>query len=109
MTKKVKYFIGCDLFDNYKPKNLEMIFALELLPQPSHSDALIAMKWAMHAKSKLEINSFPEMVKMIENPDIPNDTIYALHPSKRVERVKLEWDDKEKKNKVIVTKIKEDE
>ena len=102
--KKTKYFIGCDPFDDYKPKNIEKMFAPHLLPQPSQSDALIAMKWAMHASKAMEVKPGPSMIKIMEDPNLPDNVFYALSGNGVVERVTLEWDDKEKKNKVIVKK-----
>ena len=103
MTKKSKYFIGVDPFDEYKPKNIEKLFAPELLPKPSWSDAEIAMKWAMYAQKAEEVKLKPHF-SLIEHPDLPNGVFYALSHNGAIERVTLQWDDVEKKNHVIVKK-----
>jgi len=85
---KAKYFIGCDL-----------------LPKPSYSDAAIAARWAMYAAKEIKLKPGPSMMKVMENPDLPNNVFFMLHPSGRAEKVTFRWKDENKKE-VIVERLK---
>lgn len=48
----------------------------------------------------------PYDIEVYDNPNLPDGVFFMLNENGLVERVTLEWDDKEKKNKVIVKKVK---
>ena len=85
-------------------KNKDRLFAKHLIPGIESSSCPTAEQIALlNQRDKFTIGIDPYKFPVQVRDDLPSGVFYMMDGD-RVQRIRLEWDDKEKKNKVIVDK-----